>query len=162
MKRLIASALVALMLVSCGSSKIVRQATRTFKGDWNLTTITYPGSYGTFDVTLLGEASAECFEGSSWKFVPNNDTGTYTINDVACSQETGFFKWFVDEVDASTGNYDFLLKPTDERYKSDDTNTGYRISLMTLTENDMVWEQTVSLDGKPFKIRWNFIKSIQQ
>jgi len=53
--------------------------------------------------------------------------------------------------------YDFLLKPTNAKGKSE-TNAGYRLRLAQLNDSSMRWEQTVSLDGKPFKINMNFSK----
>jgi hypothetical protein len=63
----------------------------------------------------------------------------------------------IQEVDATTGLYDFLLKPTNEKHKST-TNQGFRVELSALSETDMQWQQTVSLDGKPFTIYMNFKK----
>ena len=50
-----------------------------------------------------------------------------------------------------------MLKPTNEKYESS-SNQGLRIHLASLSEDTMVWEQTVRLDGKPFVITMNFVK----
>jgi hypothetical protein len=50
------------------------------------------------------------------------------------------------------------LKPTDSRYKSTTGDQGFRLNLVSLTETSMVWQQTVTLEGKPFVIRMNFTK----
>ena len=50
-----------------------------------------------------------------------------------------------------------MLKPTDEKYKSD-TNIGFRLNLKSLSETVMQWQQTVIVDGEPFKITMNFNK----
>jgi hypothetical protein len=60
-------------------------------------------------------------------------------------------------MNAETGLYDFLLKPTDAKSKSE-TNQGFRLSLKALSDTVMQWEQTVSVDGKPFTITMNFNK----
>ncbi len=57
-----------------------------------------------------------------------------------------------------TGLYDFLLKPTDAKNKSDD-NKGFRLRLTRLNESEMEWEQTASIDGKTIKINMNFKKN---
>ena len=62
------------------------------------------------------------------------------------------------QVDKTTGYYDFLLKPTNEKYQSE-TNAGVRLHLAYLSENEMRWEQTVRVDGKPFVITMNFTKN---
>jgi hypothetical protein len=61
-------------------------------------------------------------------------------------------------MDKESGLYDFLLKPTDPKHKSAD-GAGFRLRLAGLSDTSMRWEQTVNLDGKPFKINMNFSKS---
>ena len=144
-------------LLSCGASKTVRQSKKVIKGDWTLNSITYNQS-GTFNVSLFGDASKACFEGSSWQFIPNNNTGIYTINDSNCSTGERHFIFTIQEVDPETGLYDFLLKPTNEKKKSETNNSGFRLKLSQLTDTNMQWQQTVSLDGSPFTINMNFTK----
>ena len=67
------------------------------------------------------------------------------------------FVFTIQEVDPQTGLYDFLLKPTNEKHKSD-TNQGFRLKLTSLSDAFMQWQQTVSVDGKPFTITMNFTK----
>ena len=156
-KLLILFAAVAVM-ASCGPSKQAKEARKTFDGNWTLTSITYPNNPGQFDVTLFNEAAASCFTNSNWDFVSNNNRGTYTVSGSGCDGDTNFFIWSIDEENASAGLYDFLLKPTNESYKSTTGNQGFRLNLRSLSDTDMIWEQTVSLDGSPFTIRMNFSK----
>lgn len=146
----------AIGLVGCGSSKTVRDSKKTIKGDWTLSTITFSKT-GKYNVTLFNDTSKNCFEGSTWQFVPNNNTGTYTINDLTCSTGVRNFVFTIQEVNSETGLYDFLLKPTDERHKSD-TNQGFRLTLKTLSDTTMQWQQTIIVDGEPFIINMNFTK----
>ncbi|MFB9055486.1 lipocalin family protein [Mariniflexile ostreae] len=143
-------------LLSCGSSKTVRDSKKVIKGSWTLNSITYSKT-GKYNVTLLNDTSKDCFEGSTWQFVPNNNTGTYSINEASCSTGMRNFVFTIQEVNAETGFYDFLLKPTDEKYRSE-TNQGFRLELKSLSDTTMQWQQTVSVDGTPFIINMNFIK----
>ncbi|MFD1161521.1 lipocalin family protein [Hwangdonia seohaensis] len=147
--------LLTITFMSCGTSKTVRQANKTIKGNWSLTSVSYNKS-GTYNVTLLNDVSKACFEGSAWQFVPNNNTGTYAINNTECATGDRYFNFTIQEVDAQTGLYDFLLKPTNEKGKSEN-NQGFRIKLKALSETSMQWEHTVMLDGAPFVITMNFI-----
>ena len=158
MKKLIFILTAALLIVSCGPSKVATEARKTFKGDWTLNSITYPNSQGTFDVTLFNDASAACFKGSNWSFVSNNNTGTYTTSGADCTAGERYFVWSIDEENTPTGTFDFLLKPTDRKWNSTTGNQGFRIKLVSLTETSMIWEQTVTLEGSPFVIRMNFTK----
>lgn len=157
MKKIIVFVFLASIIISCGTPKTVIQSKKVIKGFWSLSQISY-SEPGTFDVTLLNDASKECFIGSTWRFIPNNNTGIYTINDAHCVP-TGNrnFIFTIQEVDSNTGLYDFLLKPTNEKGKSED-NLGFRLHLTQLTETNMRWEQTISVEGKPFIIYMNFNK----
>ena len=146
-------------LISCGVSKTVQQSKKTIKGDWLVESITYSET-GTFNVNLLNDVSSSCFEGSSWSFISNNNTGNYTIDKAQCHEGQRYFVFTIKEIDPETGLYDFLLKPTNEKNKSED-NHGFRLHLTHLSESSMKWEQTVSLDNKPFKIYMNFSKIIE-
>jgi hypothetical protein len=155
MKRLLIL-LITVTLVGCGPSKTVRDSKKVIKGDWSLNSITY-SQVGTYNVNLLNDASKECFEGSTWKFIPNNNTGTYTINDAGCSTGERNFVFTIQEVNQTTGLYDFLLKPTNEKNKSE-TNQGFRLNLSSISETMMQWKQTLTVEGNPFTITMNFSK----
>lgn len=158
MKKLIFILTAALLIVSCGPSKVATEARKTFKGDWTLNTVTYPNSQGTFDVTLFNDASAACFKGGNWSFVSNNNTGTYSTTGTNCTAGERYFVWSIDDQNSAMNNFDFLLKPTDSKWNSTTGNQGFRINLVSLTETTMIWEQTVILEGSPFVIRMNFTK----
>lgn len=90
-------------------------------------------------------------------FIPNNNTGIYSINNSSCSTGARNFVFTIQEIDSQTGLYDFLLKPTNQKHKSD-TNQGFRLRLTSLSDTAMQWQQTVSVDGKQFTITMNFNK----
>lgn len=157
MKRILFLALIVVTAMSCGPSKTVVESKKVIKGYWYLDDISYDTA-GTFNVSIFNDASAECFEGSTWRFIPNNNTGNYTIDDAECSTGQRDFIFTIQEIDADTGLYNFLLKPTNEKGKSE-TNTGFRLRLAQLNDTNMRWEQTVNVDGKPFTITMNFSKT---
>jgi len=159
MKKLILILFLLTTLISCGVSKTVQQSKKTIKGDWLVESITYSET-GTFNVNLLNDVSSTCFEGSSWNFIPNNNTGSYTIAKDQCTEGQRYFVFTIKEIDPETGLYDFLLKPTNEKNKSED-NHGFRLQLTHLSDSSMSWEQIVSLDNKPFKIYMNFSKIVE-
>lgn len=156
MKKLTLMILSVMLLMACAGPKTVQESKKVIKGYWTLDTITYSES-GTFAVTVFNDTSRECFQGSKWRFIPNNNSGLYTIIDGNCPTGERDFIFAIQEIDKETGLYDFLLKPTDPKHRSDD-NKGFRLRLAQLNNNSMRWEQTVNLDGKPFKINMNFSK----
>ncbi len=156
MKKLAFLSVIAVLAFSCGTPKTVVETKKVLKGYWSLDDITYSEA-GTFTVQLLSDTSRECFEGSTWRFIPNNNTGNYNIDNSNCPSGDRYFIFAIQEIDQTTGLYDFLLKPTDEKKRSPD-GKGFRLRLARMTNNNMVWEQTVSLEGKPFTISMNFSK----
>ena len=76
MKKFIGLSVLALGFVACKPTTNP-QAQVGLKGDWTLTSITYPKGY---NVKPFGVADAKCFENSQWKFVPNNNKGVVSVN----------------------------------------------------------------------------------
>ncbi len=157
MKKIAVILLISVFLVSCGTSAVVKEATTTMKGDWVLSSIEYPGGAENLEITLLNDTSAACLENSAWNFISRNNTGSYKPAKIMCGTQPRFFRWSVTEVNSAAGNYDLMLKPTDQDYKSP-TDRGFRINLTNLTDNMMTWEQTVTFEGEPFTIKMNFNK----
>ena len=163
MKKILFLLLASIFVVSCKTTGTVaettkgtRKANKVIKGEWILNSITY-NEKGKYDITLLNDTSKECFEGSRWKFVPNNYRGYYSITNTSCATGNRYFIFMTQEVNKTSGYFDFLLKPTNDKYQSE-TNAGIRLHLAYLSETEMRWEQTVRVDGKPFVIIMNFTK----
>ena len=157
MKKLITIILTIILFTSCGGKKIVRQSKHVIKGNWTLSQVTH-NEEGIYNISLLDDAPQLCFEGSSWQFVPNNNSGAYNFNSTNCDTQLRNFNFTIQEIDKVTGLYDFLLKPTDVKGKSINNNKGFRLKLTQLSDTNMQWQQTVNVNGKPFTINMNFIK----
>ncbi len=158
MKKIIVITFLALIAVSCNSSKTVIQSKKVIKGSWNLNSISYSEA-GTYNVSLFSDTTKECFEGSTWRFIPNNNSGLYTINGGSCPSGDRNFIFSIKEIDSETGLYDFILKPTVKQGSSNKTETtGFRVNLTQLSDVNMQWQQTLSVDGKPFTISMDFSK----
>jgi len=121
-----------------------------------LNTINYSEA-GTYNVMLLNDVSKECFENSTWQFIPNNNSGLYSINSTSCAVGERKFIFTIQEVDPETGLYDFLLKPFNKKVTKYD-KIGFRLKLAQLSDTNMVWQQTLTVDEKPFTISMNFSK----
>ncbi|GGD93487.1 lipocalin family protein [Planktosalinus lacus] len=156
MKKVVLLLTVSALLLSCATPQTVRDSKKVMKGEWVLNSVTHNES-GTYEISLFNDVSRDCFEGSVWRFIPNNNTGTYAIESAGCTVGERNFIFTIQEIDTASGYYDFLLKPTDERGRSE-TNQGFRVRLSQLSENIMVWEQSLMVDGKPFKLYMNFSK----
>ena len=158
MRKFISIIVLSIVLIACGTSpKVVKSSKKVIKGDWTLNNITY-SDYGNFKILFFNDVYKDCLEKSEWRFIPNNNTGIYSVATEGCENGERNFIFTIKEVDSTTGLYDFLLKPTDAKNKSID-NSGFRLKLKQLTDLNMQWEQTASIEGKSFKIYINFIKN---
>lgn len=157
MRRLLILLFVGTLMASCGPSATVQESRKTLKGYWNLDEINYNGADGIFNVTLLGDTSSECFVGSTWRFIPNNNFGNYEVTGTDCTGGKRYFVWTIPDVKNAT-SYDILLKPTDEKMNSTMNEKGFRLSIDYLSDNSLTFTQTVQVDGKPFTIVMNFSK----
>ncbi|MGK0385817.1 MAG: hypothetical protein ACI849_000422 [Patiriisocius sp.] len=158
MKKTLVLILFGAIIVACSTPKTVISSKRVIKGYWNLDKISY-NQKGTFNVSLFNDTSKECFEGSTWRFIPNNNSGIYTIQNGDCPTGDRNFIFSVKEMDAASGLYDFLLKPTVKQGRSNKNETqGFRVNLTALSDTNMQWVQTVDLDGTPFNINMDFSK----
>ena len=156
MKKLAIFAILAAITFACGTPKTVVETKKVIKGYWSLDDISYSES-GTFAVQLLNDTSRECFDGSRWRFIPNNNTALYTINNTDCPSGDRHFIFIVQEVNATSGLYEFFLKPTNAKHKSED-NAYFRMQLVQMSGSSMKWEQSVTFEGMPFIITMKFSK----
>lgn len=151
--------LLVASFASCGSSKVVKQSRKTLKGNWTLNQITYD-RVGTYNVNLFNDGSKECMEGSTWRFIPNNNFGNYELSGVGCDTDKRYFVWAIPNNEGDEVNYEITIKPTDAKKKST-TNTGFRVNLAYLSDENLTMTQTVAVEGKPFKITMNFTKNAE-
>ena len=157
MKKIILLTLITILVSCSASQKTIISAKKTLKGEWSLDNISYDRS-GIFEVKLYNDASAECLTGGIWKFIPNNNTGLYTVNETQCTSTGPRNFRFTIPQPTENGNYNFLFKPINEKKKSTNNDKGYRMMLTHLDDATMTWTQTVSLEGEPFVITMNFNK----
>jgi hypothetical protein len=114
---------------------------------------------GLFNIKLLNDSSKQCFENSVWEFIPNNNSGSYSIDKEGCLNGDRNFIFTIEDIGKESSKHDFLLKPTNSKMKSETNNSGFRLKLLQLTENSMTLEQTISIESSPFKISMNFTKT---
>lgn len=151
-------ALAGILLTSCSVSKSARTQRNLFSGTWSLDNISYENNSGNFKSVIFNDAEDICFEGSDWFFRDNNSTGRYTIApSTLCQGGDRFFRWSVVE---PSQNYSSQLqfKFIDENRKDISGGYGYRLNIVSLTEQVMTLKSNVSVDGQPVTIVYEFTK----
>ncbi len=147
MKKFLFLCASVMMLVSCKST-IDNKSQVGIKGDWVITSVSYPGS-DMIKVNSFNIADAKCFEGSLWKFVSNNNKGTMELTKSGCPAFSSPIVWTITK----TG--DFTLKIT-EGDKAKKVTQGYFLKVRNQSENAFQLVDNVNVGGKNTEIIYQF------
>ncbi|OYQ45649.1 hypothetical protein CHU92_01820 [Flavobacterium cyanobacteriorum] len=148
MKKLFLTSICILSLAACGSLDTKSQS--GLKGDWIITKVSYPGSE-YIKVTSFDMADSKCLEGSSWKFIPNNNKGTLSIAKTGCPSFSSPIVWTVTK----EGN--FTLKIT-EGEKAKRVTHGYFLKMRNQSESSFQLIDNVEVGGKNVEVVYQFQK----
>ena len=145
-------------LTACSVSKEGRSMKKTINGDWTLQTINVEGINSKFTAKVFNEADFNCFIGSNWNFISNNSMGSYTlaVNSTSCPAVTRLIRWSVYE--PKDAEREFQFKRLDDKKDPMDDNNGYRLSVTSLSDDAMQLKSSISFEGKPGSIIYNFVK----
>ena len=152
---LIAGIIGATISVSCSTTAKTAQANRAeflkLKGNWEISSVNYDKNYRVkpFDEG----ADAQCWVGSQWKLVPNNYTGTYTINGGSdCPSVIQPIKFEV--LNASQ----FQFKKIADGTKAKQNVSGYTLNLINQSDSQFSLEQNIPSGGENVRVVYNFQK----
>ena len=157
MKKLILFLGVMLSLAGCkikdaaASPAVDRRAQVAIKGNWTLTNVSYPGEE-VIKVSAFQIADTQCFEGSEWSFVSNNDTGKMALAKAGCPQFSSNIKWYVNK------EQQFILKLLDAGEKARKVRDGYILSLRNQTQESFQLVDRIDVGGKMTDIVYQFKK----
>ncbi len=146
------------LLTACSVSKQGRTMKKTIDGEWVLQTINTEGINSKFTAKVFNEADLNCFVGSSWNFVSNNSTGSYTLvgGTKGCATLQRNIRWSIYE--PKDAPKEFQFKRLDENKKPMDDNNGFRLSVTMLDDNTMQLKSAITFEGKPGNIVYNYVK----
>ena len=146
-----------LLMTSCAGVNNAKTAQNNraeylkLKGNWELSSIDYDKNYKVkpFD----DGADACCFVGSHWKLVPNNYSGSYTLNGGGdCPATTQPIKFEV------VNGSEFKFKKIVDGTKAKQNLSGYSLHLANQTESQFSLEQNIPSGGEYVKIIYHFNK----
>lgn len=152
MKNLLLAGIIGAMTISCSTAKIAQANRAEFlklKGDWEITSVNYDSKY---KVKPFDEgADAQCFVGSHWRLIPNNWSGSYTLNGGgACPSVIQPIKFEV------TNSNEFKFKKMMEGSKAKAVTEGYSLNLISQTTDQFSLEQNIPANGENVRIVYNF------
>lgn len=156
MKKLFLLAVLAVTFASCKSTsatntKVDNKTERLMKGNWVISSVTYPGSE-YIKVTSFQLADSKCFEGSTWKFVSNNNKGDMALTKAGCAAFSSPITWFVNK------EGQFVLKVLSAGEKAKKVRDGYVLNVANQTETSFQLVDKIDVGGKMTDVVYQFEK----
>ena len=155
MKKVLLTGMIGtLIAVSCSSANQAQNARADFmklKGSWEISSVDYDKQckIKPFDEG----ADAQCFVGSQWNLVPNNNTGSYALAGGGdCPTVTRAIKFDVNS------EKQFSFKVIDAGVKAKNVTAGYVLDFQNQTPTSFTLVQNVPFEGKILKVYYNFTK----
>jgi hypothetical protein len=157
MKQLIFSGIFALLLAGCKSTsatttKLDHTSQVGIKGSWTISSVSYPGS-DYITVNSFQIADSKCFEGSSWKFISNNNKGEMSITKGGCPAFSSPITWFINK------DGQFVLKILSAGEKAKKVRDGYVLSVANQTESSFQLVDKIDVGGKMTDVVYQFQKT---
>lgn len=153
MKKFILLIALSVLILSCKSksatdTKLDSKTQVAMKGNWTVTSVTYPNS-SVFKVNSFELADSQCFVGSKWKFVSNNNKGNFSLNSPKCTSYSTPITWFVNK------DRQFVLKILDES-KARKVKDGYVLKVANVTDNSFQLVDQIDVAGKATDVIYQF------
>ncbi|MDP3353169.1 MAG: lipocalin family protein [Flavobacteriaceae bacterium] len=154
MKKIIFLGVLILLFVGCKSKQATQLDNKTeaaIKGNWTITSVTFPGSE-FIKVTSFELANSNCFVGSTWKFVSNNNKGEMVLNATGCPSFSSPITWFINK----EGNFVMKILNNDKAKKIQE---GYVLKVANLIENSFQLIDNINVGGQWKELTYQFIKN---
>lgn len=165
MKKLITLMLMAVLLFACKSTsgtstpapsspvstKLDKSSQVAIKGDWEITSVTYPGS-DYIVVNSFQIADSKCFVGSTWHFISNNNKGNMALTKAGCSAFSSPITWFVNK------EGQFILKILDAGEKAKKVRDGYTLRVANQSETSFQLVDNINVGGQNKDVIYQFEK----
>lgn len=156
MKKIITLTIVAVLLFACKSTsvtstKLDKSSQVAIKGDWKITSVTYPGS-DYLAVNSFQVADSKCFVGSTWSFISNNNKGSMALTKAGCPAFSSAIVWSINKEGV------FVLKIIDAGVKSKTVTEGYLLRLANQTETSFQLIDKINVGGQNKEVTYQFEK----
>lgn len=156
MKKIFLTALLSVALFSCKTSsvtnkKLDRPTQVGIKGNWTISAVSYIGSE-YIKVNSFQLADSQCFVGSTWKFVSNNNKGEMALTATNCPTFSSPITWFVNK------EGQFVMKVLAAGEKAKKVRDGYILSVANQTETSFQLIDKINVGGKLTDVTYQFQK----
>jgi hypothetical protein len=156
MKKIVLLCILAISMLACKSTSITstntdRKSQVGIKGNWVISSVTYPGSQ-YIKVNSFQIADSECFEGSTWKFISNNNKGNMALTKAGCTSFSSPITWFINK------EGQFVLKVLDAGIKAKKVREGYILNVANQSETSFQLIDKIDVGGKMTDVVYQFQK----
>ena len=147
----------SVLVLSCKSksatvTKLDSRSQVAIKGNWTITSVSYPSS-DYIKVNSFNIADSQCFVGSTWKFISNNNKGEMTLTKADCPSFYSPIIWFVNK------DGQFILKVLNVGEKAKKVRDGYVLSVANQTESAFQLLDKIDVGGKMTNVIYQFSKN---
>ncbi|MCF6132968.1 lipocalin family protein [Flavobacterium wongokense] len=153
MKKFVLFCALSVLILSCKSksataTKLDSKTQVAMKGNWTVTSVTYPNS-NVIKVTSFDLADSKCFVGSTWKFISNNNKGNFSLNSPSCTAYSTPITWFINK------DGQFVMKILDAA-KAKKVKDGYVLRVANVTDNSFQLIDQIDVVGKATDVVYQF------
>lgn len=154
MKKSVILLLLMVFFVGCKpkqtltNTKLDTKSEVAIKGNWTVTSVTYPGSE-YIKVNSFDLADSKCFVGSTWKFISNNNKGEMALTNASCTAFSSPITWYINK----EGN--FVMKIINDT-KAKKVLEGYILTISNSTENSFQLMDKVNVGGQFVNVTYQF------
>ncbi|MEQ3662061.1 MAG: lipocalin family protein [Flavobacterium sp.] len=154
MKKIVVLIVASFLLFACKSksvtnTKLDNKTERILKGNWKITSVTYPGS-DYIKVTSFDIEDSKCFVESEWNFISNNNKGGVVLKKKGCLSYSTPITWYINK------DSDMVIKFLDEGLKSRKVKEGYIIKVSNISENTFQLVDKINVGGKITDVVYQF------
>lgn len=156
MRKIVLFLAVIALVVACKSTspvetKLDNKTEAMLKGDWVITSVTFPGS-DYIKVKSFDMYDSQCFVGSQWSFVSNNNKGTMALANASCGSFSSDITWYINK------EGQFVMKILNAE-KSKKVNQGYVMNVGTIAENSFQLVDKISVGSTPTNVVYQFSRT---
>lgn len=152
MKKIIVLCVLSVFVFACKSNpttKLDMKSEVAIKGNWVITSVSYPGS-DVIKVSSFELADSQCFVGSTWKFISNNNKGDMALTKAGCPAFSSPITWYINR----EGN--FVMKILDAGEKAKRVREGYMLRVANQTENSFQLIDRINVGGNMADVVYQF------
>ncbi|MFY7811786.1 MAG: hypothetical protein ACOVQ2_08645 [Flavobacterium sp.] len=154
MRKVLFIGFIATILTFCKSNPTVdlsRKETSKIKGEYTITSVIYPGQ-DLFKVKSFELADSQCFVGSNWKFIANNNSGNMNMNNSKCDAFESKITWYINKEGK------FIFKILNEGVKAKKVKEGYELTVANATDDSFQLVDRINVGGSVNNIVYQFNK----